>query len=501
VGRIITIDPITRLEGHGKISIILNDAGDVEKAYMQVPELRGFERFCIGRPAEEMPQITSRICGVCPTAHHMAGTLALDSLFNVSPTKEADAIRELFYNLFMFEDHTIHFYFLGGPDFIVGPDAPAGQRNILGVIDKVGVDIGKKVILMRKRCRNLMAQIGGKAIHPVLGLPGGVSKQISKETHDELKLFSKDAVEFAKFTLQAFSDIVLNNKQYLELIQSDMYSHNTHYMGTVDKNEKVNFYRGAQRIIGPSGNIVDEFSPKDYTSHIAERVEEWSYIKFPYAKKIGWKGFVDGDDSGIMRVGPLARLNVSKGMATPAAQADYETMYAALGAKNHVSHSTLAIHYARLVELLYAAERVDELAQNDAIRSDNTRNMNLGTPSEGVGIIEAPRGTLLHHYQSDERGILTKVNLIVATVFNSPSMCMSIEKVAKNIIKKGQVNDGLLNMVEMAFRAYDPCLSCATHSLPGKMPLIVELLDKNKKQIQKITRDSAGDEQIEYNKK
>ncbi len=498
MGKIITIDPITRLEGHGKISIMLDDAGEVEKAYMQVPELRGFERFCVGRPAEEMPQITSRICGVCPTAHHMAGTIALDSLFKVEPTPEAHLIRELFYNLFMFEDHTIHFYFLGGPDFIVGPSAPKSQRNILGVIDKVGVEIGKNVIMMRKRCRSLMAQIGGKTIHPVLGLPGGVAKSISKETHDELKAFSKDAIEFAKFTLQAFSDIVLKNREYVDLILADTYTHNTHYLGTVDKNQKVNFYQGIQRIIAPSGNVVDEFIAKDYTNHIAERVEEWSYIKFPYAKKIGWTGFVDGEKSGITRVGPLARLNVSKGMATKEAHAEYEKMYSTLGAKNQVVHNTLAIHYARLVELLYAAERVDELAQNDAIRSDNTRNMKMGVPSEGVGIIEAPRGTLLHHYKSDSNGVLTGVNLIVATVFNSPSMCMSIEKVAKSVIKKGVVNDGLLNMVEMAFRAYDPCLSCATHSLPGKMPLIVELLDKNQKPLQTVTRDSSGEERIKF---
>jgi len=497
VGKVITIDPITRLEGHGKISIMLDDAGDVERAFMQVPELRGFERFCIGRPAEEMPQITSRICGVCPTAHHMAGTVTLDALFKVDPTPEAHAIRELFYNLFMFEDHTIHFYFLGGPDFIVGPQAPGAQRNILGVIDKVGVEIGKKVIMIRKRCRSLMSQIGGKTIHPVLGLPGGVAKPLSKETHAELKLFAQDAIEFAKFTLQAFSDIVLKNKAYVDLILSDAYTHHTNYLGTVDKNQKVNFYQGVQRIVGPTGEIIDEFSAKDYTQHVAEHVEEWSYIKFPFAKKIGWKGFVDGAQSGVMRVGPLARLNVSKGMATPAAHAEYEKMYATLAAKNQIAHQTLAIHYARLVELLYAAERVHELAQNDAICSDNTRNMKMGIPSEGVGIVEAPRGTLLHHYKSDNQGILTGVNLIVATVFNSPSMCMSIEKVAKNVIKKGQVNDGLLNMVEMAFRAYDPCLSCATHSLPGKMPLIVEMVDKNHKPIQTITRDCSGNEHKE----
>ncbi|MCK4689381.1 MAG: nickel-dependent hydrogenase large subunit, partial [Candidatus Marinimicrobia bacterium] len=225
MSKIITIDPITRLEGHGKITIVLDDNGDVERAFFQIPELRGFEAFCIGRAAEDMPQITSRICGVCPSAHHMAATKTLDSLFEVEPTPTAKAIRELFYNLFMFEDHTIHFYYLGGPDFIVGPDAPAASRNILGVLEKVGLDIGKKVINIRKRARDIMAEIGGKPIHPVLGLPGGVAKRITEETREQIKAFSKDAIEFAQFSLKAFDDIVLKNKDYLDLILSDVYYH------------------------------------------------------------------------------------------------------------------------------------------------------------------------------------------------------------------------------------------------------------------------------------
>ncbi|MBC8415310.1 MAG: Ni/Fe hydrogenase subunit alpha [Candidatus Cloacimonetes bacterium] len=496
MSKIITIDPITRLEGHGKITIVLDDKGDVERAFFQIPELRGFEAFCVGRPAEDMPQITSRICGVCPTAHHMAGTKALDSLFKVEPTPTARAIRELFYNLFMFEDHTIHFYYLGGPDFIVGPDAPAGKRNILGVIEKVGVDVAKQVITIRKRCRDIMAEIGGKTIHPVLGLPGGVAKRITEETRDTIKAFSTDAIEFAKFTLKAFDDIVLKNKDYVDLILSDTYYHNTYYMGMVDENNKVNFYDGKIRIVDPEGNPVELFAPDEYADIFAEHVEDWSYIKFPYLRKIGWKGFIDGVNSGIVRVAPLARLNAADGMATPLAQQVYERMYATVGGKP--CHNTLAYHWARLIEILYAAEKINELANLEELVSPDTRNMNLQTPKEGVGIVEAPRGTLIHHYESDERGVLTGVNLMVATLFNSAPICMSVEKAAKKLIKGGNVNDGLLNMVEMAFRAYDPCFSCATHSIMGEMLLNISFQDRYGKKLGSMKRDSIGKETVSW---
>ncbi len=472
----ITINPITRLEGHGKISIFLDDNGDVDRAFFQVPELRGFEAFCVGRPAEDMPQITSRICGVCPSAHHMCSTKALDSLWSVEPTPTAKVIRELFYNLFMFEDHAIHFYFLGGPDFIVGPKAPAASRNILGVIDKVGVETGKKVIEIRKRCRDLMAQMGGKTIHPVLGLPGGVSKAVTSEMRDEIKSFAPDAIEFARFSLQVFNDIVLDNKEYLDLILSDTYYEKTNYMGMVDDNNKVNFYDGKVRVVDTGGRQIELFEPDDYLSVIAEHVEEWSYIKFPYLRKIGWKGFVGGNDSGVVRVAPLARLNAADGMATPLAQGEYEKMFETLGGKP--VHNTLAMHWARLVEMLYAAERAGELSDAEVLTSTNIRNMELKEPGEGIAIVEAPRGTLVHHYETDEKGIITRVNLLVATVFNSAPICMSIEKAAAKLIKGGKVDDGLLNMVEMAFRAYDPCLSCATHSLGGEMPLAVTIHDR-----------------------
>lgn len=487
----ITIDPITRLEGHGKIDIFLDDNGDVERAFLQVPELRGFEKFSEGRLAEEMPQITSRICGVCPGAHHMASTKALDSLFKVEPTEPAKLIRELFYNLHMFEDHVLHFYILAGPDFIVGPDAEKKDRNVLGVINTVGVDTGKKVIEIRKRTRDLMSEIGGKAVHPVLGLPGGVAKRITKETRDKLKELAEDAVEFAGFTIDTFHKLVLDNKDYMDLILSDIYYHETYYMGMVDGNNRVNFYDGKIRVNDPDGEELLKFSPEKYLDVIGEHVEKWSYIKFPFLKKIGWNGFTDGRESGIYRVAPLARLNVSEGMATPLADQEYNTMYKTFDKKP--VHNSLAIHWARLIETMYAAERIKELSCMEEICSDNIRNMDLQEPSEGVGIVEAPRGTLIHHYKTDKKGIITGCNLIVASLGNSAAMCMSVERAAKKIIKGGIADDSLLNMVEMAFRAYDPCLGCATHSLPGKMPLVINLKNKSGMITGIISRNYNGD--------
>jgi F420-non-reducing hydrogenase large subunit len=289
--RRITIDPITRLEGHGKIDILLDEKGEVERAYYQIPELRGFEIFCKGRPAEDMPQITSRICGVCPTAHHMAGTKALDDLYKVEPTSPAKKIRELIYNLFMLEDHALHVYVLGGPDFIVGPNAPKDKRNILGVIEKVGLDAGKKVIMMRRKIREMIAYLGGKVIHPVFGLPGGVSKGISPIDLVKFEEIAKDALDFAKFTQDVFRDIVLKNEVYMKIITSNTYTHKTYYMGMVDENNKVNFYDGKIRVVDTKGKEFVKFNGGEYLEHIAEHVEPWSYVKFCYLKKLGWKGF------------------------------------------------------------------------------------------------------------------------------------------------------------------------------------------------------------------
>ncbi len=484
--RTITIDPITRLEGHGKIEIFLNEAGNAEKAYFQVPELRGFEQFCVGRPAEDMPQITSRICGVCPTAHHMASAKCLDSLYKVEPPPAAKKIRELVYSAFFVEDHAIHFYFLGGPDFIVGPSAPKAERNVLGVINKVGLEIGKKVIGVRKDVRSVISLAGGKVIHPVMALPGGVAKPLTKEHQEKIIAVANNAIEFGLFSLQAFRDIVLKNQAYVDTILSDTYTHKTYYMGLVDSADKVNFYDGDLRVTAPDGSLFARFPSSAYLEHIAEHIEPWSYIKFCYLKKIGWKGFNDGMDSGIYSVAPLARLNAAEGMATPKAQEAYEEMYSTLGGKP--VHNTLANHWARLIEMLYAAERMAELANDPDITSPEVHKIPTEVPTEGIGIVEAPRGTLVHHYKTDEKGIITAANLIVATQNNAARIVLSVDKAAKGLIKNGNVDDGILNMVEMAFRAYDPCHGCGTHYLNGEMPLVITIRNHTGEIIEEIRR-------------
>jgi F420-non-reducing hydrogenase large subunit len=486
----ITIDPITRLEGHGKIDILLNDQGKVDRAYFQVPELRGFEKFAEGRLAEDMPQITSRICGVCPMAHHMASTKALDSLYQTSPPPAGRKIRELVYSTFMVEDHALHFYFLGGPDFVVGPTAPAAERNVLGVIARVGIDVGKRVIDTRRKLRELITLTGGKVIHPVFGLPGGVAKRVTREDQLRFKEISAEAIEFAKFTLQVFENVVLKNSDYVNLIVSDAYTHRTHYMGMVDENNHVNFYDGWLRVVSPEGKEWARFKGDQYLDYIAEHVEPWSYMKFCYLKSKGWKGFVDGADSGVYCVAPLARLNVADGMATPLAQEAYQKFFATLGGKP--VHHTLANHWARVIELLYAAERMKQLADDPEITDENVRNIPTAVPREGFGVVEAPRGTLFHHYQTDERGRITKANMIVATQNNAARIAMSVDKAAKGLINGAEISEGLLNMIEMAFRAYDPCNGCATHSLPGSMPLMVRVHDQQKKIVATLRRDSDG---------
>ena len=490
----ISIDPITRLEGHGKIDILLNEEGDVANAYFQVPELRGFEQFCVGRMAEEMPVITNRICGVCPEAHHVAATKALDELFSADPPVAAKKVRELMYMAFYVTDHTTHFYALGGPDFIIGPDAPPGERNILGVIRKVGLDIGRQVIECRARNHHVIKTVGGRAVHPVAGLPGGWSRPITADERDVIIETAKKNIEFAQFTLKIFEDIVLKNPAYLDMVTSDTYSHSTYYMGLVDDRNCANFYDGKVRVVGPDGKELVSYRPRDYAAHIAERVEPWTYLKYPYLKAIGWKGFVDGPDSGVYAASPLSRLNVSDAMATPLAQEQFERFYETLGSSRvngryQPVHFRLATHWARLVELLYASERMLELALDPEITSHDLRTTPGAITGVGIGCVEAPRGTLTHHYETDGRGVLTRVNMIVGTTNNHAPMTMSIKKAAEKIITKGKVvEEGMLNRIEMAFRLYDPCLSCATHAVVGKMPLQVNIRDVSGTIVRTVSR-------------
>jgi F420-non-reducing hydrogenase large subunit len=409
----------------------------------------------------------------------------LDVAFHVEPPSAAKKLRELMYMGYFIYDHTLHFYYLGGPDFIVGPDAPPEKRNVIGVIEKAGLEIGKEVIKHRAYGQQITAILGGKATHPTCGLPGGISKALSVENRAEIERMALSCVDFAKLTLKLFHEIVLGNSKYVDLIKSDAYTMKSYYMGLVDEHNKVSFYDGEVRVVDPSGKEFLKFESKDFFTHVAEHVEPWSYAKFPFLKKVGWKGFVAGADSGVYRVGPLGRLNASDGMATPLAQAEYEAMYQTLGGKP--VHSTLAFHWARLIELLHATERAVELATDPEITSTKIRNP-VGAPGEGIGIVEAARGTLIHHYVLDKDALMKDVNLVVATTNNCPAINMSIRDAAKGLIHGDQVDQGVLNKVEMAFRAYDPCFGCATHFAVGQMPLTVNIYDSSKKLVKTVHR-------------
>jgi F420-non-reducing hydrogenase large subunit len=470
--RRITIDPITRLEGHGKIEVLLDEAGNATSAFLQVPELRGFERFCVGRPAEEMPQLTAHVCGVCPAAHHLASARALDALYGAAPPPAARLVQRLYYDLFIFEDHLLHYWYMGGPDFYAGPKAPAPMRSVLGVLAKVGADLGKRILSVRKEARDLMAAMAGRTIHPVFALPGGISRPLDAATIARVRDAAPRLVAFAQDTLASFREAVLENREYFAAIGSEVFRVRCSSLGMVDAAGDLTFLDGTLRIIDPAGNELARFAPRDWLDHLAERVEPWTYAKLTFLKAKGWKGFVEGTEGGLYRVGPLARLNVARAMATPRAELERQRFFELLG---WPAHQTLAFHWARLIEALQAAEDVERLASDPLLGSTEVRTVPapLSGPAQGVGAVEAPRGTLIHHYAADREGMLTAVNLVVASQHNAAPVQISVRKAARGLVRGGKVDDGLLNLLEMAFRAYDPCNACASHALPGELPLVV----------------------------
>jgi F420-non-reducing hydrogenase large subunit len=486
--RVIRIAPATRLEGHAQINVFLDDKGEVEDTYFQVVELRGFEEFCKGRPLDEIPRITTRLCGVCPWPHHLAATKAVDMAYGVEPTPAAKKLRELGYCAHFMHSHIAHIYAMAvGPDLICGWAATPEERNIVGVIQAVGPEIGKRVLVNRAYTAQIQEMVGGKATHPIFGLPGGVSQALSKENRDKIERMAKELVEFGKFTLEVVDKLILKNKELVDVVMNkDLFYHETYYMGLVNKKNEMNFYDGEVRVVNPMGQECDRFGPRDYAEHMAEHVLPWSYLKFPYLRKVGWHGFKDGPDSGIVRVAPLARLNVVDRIPTPLAQAAAEYFFKVLGGKP--VHYTLAFHWARAIELMFAAERLLELVRDPEIVSKEIRNIPTSKPTWGVGIVAAPRGTLMHHYECDDKGLIRKLNLLVASSINYPAMTLTIKKVAKALIHKFEVSNGILNMLEMGFRAYDPCFSCSTHALPGQMAMRLDIFNSRRELIKTVQR-------------
>lgn len=490
----ITIDPLTRVEGQGRVEVFLDGRGDVEDAVLIVPELRGFESLCIGRPAEEMPRLTSRICGLCPEAHMMASVKALDALYQAEVPPTARLLRELLYSAFIVLDHATHFYVLAGPDLFVSPDAPAEERTFFGVIRALGGDVGRQVIAARTRNLRVIELLGGRGVHPVAAVPGGWSRTLDEGARAEVEAAARANVAFARETLELFERVVVAKPDMLESMRSDTFAEPTYSMTTADAAGRLSFYDGRLRVVTPEGREHASFHPRDHARFIGEHVEPWTYVTFPYLKDPGWKGLCGGADSGVYLASPLGRLNAAEGLPTPLAQEAANGMFAALdgsaGPARRPIHNRMATHWARLVEMLCAAERMLELAAEGRVCGSDVRGELGALTGEGVGSVEAPRGTLIHHYWTDERGLVTKVVLIAGTTNNHAAMAISVKRAARALISRGAVaSEALLTRLEMVVRAYDPCLSCAAHTFPGASPLAVHLKDRAGRLLRVVSRD------------
>jgi len=471
----ITIAPVTRIEGHAKITINLDDSGNVADTFVNVVELRGFEKFCVGRPVEEMPRIVTSICGVCPWSHHLASAKANDAIFGVTPPPTGTKLRELCNAIAYTEEHILHFFILAGADFVMGPDSDYSVRNVIGIA-QANPEIGKQVIRNRHLGAQMLNIISGKSIHPVTAVPGGFSKPLTEAERDKLVPMANEVLEFAKFAI-AFSKENLFAK-YLDLINA-VGIIETGFLGTVTDDGTMDLYDGKARLMKADGTH-EEFAYDQYTDHIGEHVEPWSYLKFPYAKNWGEFSMDLDNPSAIYRTNSLARMNVCDKISTPLAQKELEEFREKFG---RPAQPTLLYNWARLIELLHNAELAVQLLGDPDITGTETRVPVTPRAARGVASVEAPRGTLIHDYETDENGLITNVNLIVGTTHNNAPINMSVKQTAKALIKDGNYDQGILNKVEMAIRAYDPCLSCATHKLDGSVPVKVEIRDASGKVI------------------
>jgi NAD-reducing hydrogenase large subunit len=472
--RKITINPISRLEGHGKVVIHLDARGEVEEAQFHVTQFRGYERFCEGRPFEEMPIITQRICGICPVSHQLASAKACDAILGVELPETARLLRELIHMAQYIQSHALHFFHLASPDLLLGWDADPATRNVVGVIGAFP-EVARKGIRLRKFGQDMIKILGGKKVHPAYAVPGGVLNGLSKRDRDNLLEGLDEAYDTTAIALDLIKGWVDKNREEVGRFANFP----SNYAGLVDENGFPRFYHGKLRIAGRDGKTLAEFDPEGYLEFIGEHVEPWSYLKFPYFTAQGYP-------EGCYRVGPLGRLNCADGMATPRAAEEWKDYKAKAG--EDLKGGTLLYHYARLVEILYALERAEEILKSEAVCGTEIRIAGNPVNEEGVGMIEAPRGTLIHHYWVDQHGAIRKANLIVATGHNNIAMNESVKLVAREYIHDGRVEEGFLNRVEGAIRCYDPCLSCSTHAL-GMMPLRVEIYDCQRTLVEEVVRE------------
>ncbi len=477
MGKTLVIQPVTRIEGHAKITVQLDDAGNVADARVHVIELRGFERFCIGKPVEEMPRITTRICGVCPWSHHLASAKATDAVFGVKPPPAGEKLRRLCNSIAYVEEHILHFYILAGPDFVMGPRAEYQVRNVIGMLAAVP-EVAKRVVIVRQMCAKMLEIIAGKAIHPAAAVPGGFSRPLKPEERDQLLPMAAEALDMAKFTIAfAKSDIF---PKYMDVVKT-VGTLTSGFLGTVTEDGALDLYDGKLRLMASDGTYED-FDTDHYTDYIGEHVEDWTYLKFPYAKKKGPFLLESGAPS-LYRVNSLARINVADTIPTPLAQKELEEFRANFG---RPAQLTLLYHWARLIELLHNAELVVDLLNDPEITSREIRIAVTPRAARGVGVVEAPRGTLIHDYTTDEEGLLTHVNLIVGTCQNNSAINLSVKQAAQALIKDGNYDQGILNTVEMTIRAYDPCLSCSTHRLDGRLAVKLEIYGSDGKLVDSI---------------
>lgn len=470
----ITINPISRLEGHGKVTIQLDENGKVDGTRFHITQFRGFERFCEGRPFEEMSIITQRICGICPISHQLASAKACDAILGVDIPNTAKNLRELIHMGQFIQSHALHFFHLASPDLLLGWDADPAKRNVVGIIDDFP-EIAKKGIRLRQFGQEIIKALGKKKIHPAFAVPGGVMNSLSETDRDNLLKGFDEAYDTCRAAIGIIRDWLDGNAEEVK----GFANFSSHYTGLVDENGCPDMYDGKLRISDHSGKILEEFDPVNYLDYIGEHVEPWSYLKFPFYKAQGYP-------EGCYRVGPLGRLNTATAMSTPKADEELKIYRNMTG--DGLKGASLFFHYTRLIELLNCLEKAEMLLQNDTICGTRYRITEDPSNEEGIGVIEAPRGTLFHHYWADKYGAIRKVNLIVATGNNNYAMNHSVNLVAKQYLRDGRVTEGLLNRVEGAIRCYDPCLSCSTHAL-GKMMLLIQVYDASGELVDEIKRD------------
>jgi NAD-reducing hydrogenase large subunit len=472
--RKIIISPVTRIEGHAKITIQLDETGKVSNALFHVNEFRGFEKFCEGRLYTEMPVITPRICGICPVSHTVSSVKACEMIEGIEPAVTGDMLRRLIHLGQNISSHALSFFHLSAPDFLLGYDSEPAKRNILGIAAKFP-DIALRGIRMRKFGQEISERITGKKIHTSGIVPGGMTFPLTAENRKALLEWIPEVLETARLGI----DIIKNfQEEHSDMVKSFAISP-THYLGTVGADGAHEIYSGKLRFVDQDGNILqDQLDPARYLEFIAERSVNWSYLTYPYYKPLGI-------EMGIYRVGPLARLNIASRMKTPLAQKEFEQFKKINDGKP--VHGSFYFHYARLVEALSSVEEIHMLLNDNSIISTNIRTKGNWNQSEGIGSSEAPRGTLFHHYITDKTGKLQKVNLLIATGQNNPSMNRSITDVAKQYVDGNNLKEGMLNRVESAIRCYDPCLSCSTHAI-GQMPMKIQVFDVSGNIIRELER-------------